>query len=305
MDLDRLRGLPGAPEAEAAWAGQATAGPGDDCDAQIVPIVTGRVDPGVLDRLAAVLLHDRGRPRWQAPPDQTGPPPQTSPATPTRRGGPGRAGCAAVDLEGRGRLAVGAWRARVLLADAAGAGTVASVSLPLDVGALTETIPVHLRRASRSATAAAASPAASRAGGRLQQAAPHRCRAPRAAPTCLTNLIASVQLFRHFVAVHRWGSGIGLHRPNGTVAATSSPDGQKSSAQPRAATRRSRLTAAGLRSSARDGGDADQVSGWPPSIRRVTPVRNMLVRANSTAPATSSAVPMRRAGFFAAVSLKY
>ena len=28
MDLDRLRGLPGAPEAEAAWAGQATAGPG-------------------------------------------------------------------------------------------------------------------------------------------------------------------------------------------------------------------------------------------------------------------------------------
>jgi hypothetical protein len=57
MDLDRLRGLPGAPEAEAAWAGQATAGPGDDCDAQIVPVVTGRVDPDVLDRLAAMLLH--------------------------------------------------------------------------------------------------------------------------------------------------------------------------------------------------------------------------------------------------------
>jgi len=38
LDLDRLRGLPGAPEAEAAWAGQATAGPGDDCDAQIVPL---------------------------------------------------------------------------------------------------------------------------------------------------------------------------------------------------------------------------------------------------------------------------
>src|SRR3984885_8623200 len=57
MDLDRLRGLPGAPEAEAAWAGQATAGPGEDCDAQIVPVVTGRIDPGVLDRLAAALLH--------------------------------------------------------------------------------------------------------------------------------------------------------------------------------------------------------------------------------------------------------
>jgi hypothetical protein len=57
LDLDRLRGLPGAPEAEAAWAGAATAGPGDDCDAAIVPVVTGRVDPGVLDRLAAALLH--------------------------------------------------------------------------------------------------------------------------------------------------------------------------------------------------------------------------------------------------------
>jgi Domain of unknown function (DUF222) len=57
MDLDRLRGLPGAPGAEAAWAGQATAGPGYDCDAQIVPVVAGRIDPGVLDRLAAALLH--------------------------------------------------------------------------------------------------------------------------------------------------------------------------------------------------------------------------------------------------------
>jgi integrase len=39
MDLDRLRGLPGAAAAEAAWAG-AAAGPGDDCDATIVPVVT-------------------------------------------------------------------------------------------------------------------------------------------------------------------------------------------------------------------------------------------------------------------------
>src|ERR1700683_5124861 len=57
LDLDRLRGLPGAPEAEAAWAGQASAGPGDDCAAQIVPMVTGRIDPDVMDRLTAALLH--------------------------------------------------------------------------------------------------------------------------------------------------------------------------------------------------------------------------------------------------------
>ena len=69
LDLDRLRGLPGAPETEAAWAGQATASPGDDCDAQIVPVVTGRIDPGVLDRLTAALL--RGIP---AGPAADGPP---------------------------------------------------------------------------------------------------------------------------------------------------------------------------------------------------------------------------------------
>jgi hypothetical protein len=83
MDLDRLRGLPGAPEAEAAWAGQATAGPGDDCDAQIVPVVTGRTDPGVLERLAAALLH--GTPPRPAEDGPAGPG-QDSPAAPAAFG---------------------------------------------------------------------------------------------------------------------------------------------------------------------------------------------------------------------------
>jgi uncharacterized protein (DUF427 family) len=39
-----------------------------------------------------------------------------------------------------------------------------------------------------------------------------------------------------------------------------------------------------------------QVSGSPPSIFNVTPVMKLLVMANSTAPDTSSVVPMRRAG---------
>ena len=110
MDLDRLRGLPGAPEAEAAWAGQATAGPGDDCDAQIVPVVTGRVDPDVLDRLAAALLH--------------GTPAAPAPARRRRRraAGAGRAGRPADDPGRRGRPAVGARRAGVLPADPAGTG---------------------------------------------------------------------------------------------------------------------------------------------------------------------------------------
>ncbi|HTZ22932.1 MAG TPA: DUF222 domain-containing protein, partial [Streptosporangiaceae bacterium] len=152
MDLDRLRGLPGAPEAEAAWAGQATAGPGYDCDAQIVPVVTGRVDPGVLDRLAAMLLH--GTPAGPAQPGISDIPAAFAPATPgqpgdgdaTRRARSERAArrmivkAAADLLSGPGGLA--AYLRTRLAPD-----TVASVSLPLDVGTATETIPVQLRRA--------------------------------------------------------------------------------------------------------------------------------------------------------------
>jgi Domain of unknown function (DUF222)/HNH endonuclease len=224
MDLDRLRGLPGAPEAEAAWAGQATAGPGDDCDTQIVPIVTGRVDPGVLDRLAAVLLHGTpGGPGQAGPagPDRATTPNQPGDADSARRARAERAArrlilkAAADLLSGPGGLAS---YLRTRLAP----GTVASVSLPLDVGALTETIPVHLRRA------VAVRDRGCRFPGCDQPVAachPHHI-IPRAegGPTCLTNLML-LCTFHHLVAVHRWGWGIVLH-PDGTVTATS-PDGQK------------------------------------------------------------------------------
>src|SRR3984885_7572940 len=220
MDLDRLRGLPGASEAEAAWAGQATAGPGDDCDAQIVPVVTGRVDPGVLDRLATALLHG-------ASPDQ--PRPGGQPATSDQPGDTGAARQARAERAAR-RLILKA--AADLLSGPGGLasylrtrlapGTVASVSLPLDVGALTETIPVHLRRA------VAVRDRGCRFPGCDQPAAachPHHI-IPRAqgGPTCLTNLML-LCTFHHLIAIHRWGWGIALH-PDGTVTATS-PDGDK------------------------------------------------------------------------------
>ena len=48
MTLDQLRGLDGAGDAEAAWAARGpAAGPGSDCDASIVPVVSGHVDPAV------------------------------------------------------------------------------------------------------------------------------------------------------------------------------------------------------------------------------------------------------------------
>jgi hypothetical protein len=210
MDLDRLRGLPGAPEAEAAWAGQATAGPGDDCDAQIVPVVTGRIDPGVLDRLAAALLH--GTPPG---PDQPGDADGARQARAERAARKMIVKAAADLLSGPGGLAS---YLRTRLAP----GTVASVSLPLDVGALTETIPVHLRRAVAVRDRGCRFPGCDQPVAACQ---PHHI-IPRAqgGPTCLTNL-ALLCTFHHLVAVHRWGWGITLH-PDGTVTATS-PDGDK------------------------------------------------------------------------------
>jgi hypothetical protein len=71
LTLDQLRGLPGASAAEAIWAGPAAA-PGADCDATIVPIVTGHIDPVLLDNLAITLLG-------------TTAPGTTGPGTPARR----------------------------------------------------------------------------------------------------------------------------------------------------------------------------------------------------------------------------
>jgi Domain of unknown function (DUF222)/HNH endonuclease len=252
MDLDRLRGLPGAPEAEAAWAGQATAGPGDDCDAQIVPIVTGRVDPDVLDRLAAALLH--GTPPGPAPdPDGAAVPAAFGPASPDQPDGegqlispdqPGDKGqltspdqASGTDAARRARAERAARRMIVkaaadLLSGPGGLasylrtrlapGTVASVSLPLDVGAVTETIPVHLRRAVAVRDRGCRFPGCDQPVAACQ---PHHI-IPRAqgGPTCLTNMVL-LCAFHHLIAIHRWGWGIALH-PDGTVTATS-PNGDR------------------------------------------------------------------------------
>ncbi len=216
LDLDRLRGLPGAPGAEAAWAGQATAGPGDDCDAQIVPVVTGRIDPAVLDRLTAALLH--GTPPGTAQPGPATPAafnPATphqpgdggQPATPDQPGDTGTARraraeraarrmilAAAADLlSGPGGLAA---YLRTRLAP----GTVAAVSQPRDVGAGTDTLPVHLRRAVAVRDRHCRFPGCDQPAAACQ---PHHI-IPRAqgGPTSLTNLMLLCRLCRRRHKVH-------------------------------------------------------------------------------------------------------
>jgi len=207
MGLDRLRGLDGADAAQTAWG--APAAPGDECDASIVPVVTGHIDPDVLDRLTAALLNSSA----------AGRPEQAQDARRARAARTAREMVikAAADLlSGPGGLAS---YLRTRLAP----GVVASVSLPLDVGAVTETIPVHLRRAVTVRDRHCRWPGCDQPPAGCQ---PHHI-IPRAmgGPASLANLILLCS-FHHLIAIHRWGWHIVLH-PDGTVTVTS-PDRYRS-----------------------------------------------------------------------------
>jgi len=142
-DIDDLtRPLPAG-----AWTGPGPlATPGDLCDASIVPIVTGNVDHELLDKLAADLLSSANGSSLTGNPSLAGIP------------GPGGQGSAegarlgadyarelilrnaVALLSGPGGLASRLRTSRLC-------GPAASISLPLDVGAATDTMPAHLRRA--------------------------------------------------------------------------------------------------------------------------------------------------------------
>jgi hypothetical protein len=238
MTLDQLRGEPGAAGLASSWTG-APAGPGYDCDASIVPAVTGNVDPQVVDRLAAMLLSglpgpagitglsDLTRPSDLTAPDGTArlgrapgwrAPGEDPEAAATRRAMAERAARqlvvdrAADVLSGPSGLAA---YLRTGLLD----GPAASMSLPLDVGELTDTIPVHIRRLLMARDRCCRFPGCDQP---VMACQPHHI-IPRSqgGPTSLPNLIL-LCAFHHLVAIHRWGWQITLH-PDGTVTATS-PD---------------------------------------------------------------------------------
>ena len=239
MTLDQLRGLDGAAAAEAAWAEAAwaargpAAAPGSECDAVIVPVVSGHVDPAVLDQLTAALLrHDpallgqdaalrgHGPLRGQDPALRGEGTPLGSPYGPRS---PKAAAVRRVVLRHAADLLSGpaglAAFLRTGLPDTAAAG---AISLPLDVGQATKTIPDHLRRAVIARDRCCRFP-----GCRQRPAA---CQAHHLQPrskggtTSLNNLIL-LCAFHHLTAIHRWGWHLTLH-PDGTVTAVS-PDQQR------------------------------------------------------------------------------
>ena len=190
------------------------AGPGDDCDAAIVPMVTGHVDRDLLDRLAAALAGGRTR-RDDSADHAVGP----------------RAAARRQRYESAARRLLLQWAAGVLsgpdgvaayLRTGLPEDLVASVSLPLDVGAVTETIPVHLRRAVARRDRRCRFPGCDQPVAATQ--VHHIVHRSEGGPTKLTNLL-SLCSFHHLIAIHRWGWQIRLH-PDGTVTAIS-PDGSR------------------------------------------------------------------------------
>jgi Domain of unknown function (DUF222) len=188
--------------------GWPVAAPGEECDASIVPVVTGCLDHDLLDKLTA-LLTGPGRPGDLAP-DGT--------ARVTLDAGSVRdliiANAAALFTGPRG---LASWLRRTALD-----GPAATISLPLDTGAATETIPAHLRRAVILRDRHCAAPGCTEppAGCQVHHIRPRR----RGGRTKLTNLLL-LCTFHHLILVHTWGWTITLN-PDGTTTMTS-PDGKR------------------------------------------------------------------------------
>jgi hypothetical protein len=97
-----------------------------------------------------------------------------------------------------------------------------SVSLPLDIGAATETIPAHLRRAVTTRHPHCAFPGCDQPASVCD--IHHLIPRSRGGPTSLPNLVPLCG-FHHLTAIHRWGWTLTL-RADGTTTATS-PDGTR------------------------------------------------------------------------------
>jgi Domain of unknown function (DUF222)/HNH endonuclease len=205
--------VPGSPV-----PGLPAAGPGDDCDAAVAPIVTGRVDHHLLDQLARRLTtgpwadYDPARPACTS--RCAGPHGHGSPGP----GGELSRGCArqlilthaTALLSGPSGLA--SWLRTGTLPPPA-----SSVSLPLDAGAVTDLIPPHLRRAIITRDRHCAAPGCDQppAACHIHHIIPRS----QGGTTSLTNCLLLCS-FHHLIMIHRWGWTITLH-PDGTTTMTS------------------------------------------------------------------------------------
>jgi hypothetical protein len=229
IPLSQLRQLPGAQDLEDAWirarAGEAGYLVGQDaetaaCDAQTIPVVTGTMDPDVIDKmidLARTAAKATGDHDAFTADDQDG----------------------AVRVRS-GALSPEAWRAlryamaRLAVDLVSGPAGVAAVlrrglldkpyntpSLPLDIG-YSDSIPAHIRRAVLLRDRTCAWP---RCGRPAVYCDVHHLRHKADGGETSVENCALVCQFHHDVCIHRRGWQLILH-PDGTTEARS-PDGRQ------------------------------------------------------------------------------
>ncbi|HKD87385.1 MAG TPA: HNH endonuclease signature motif containing protein, partial [Streptosporangiaceae bacterium] len=205
------------------------AGPGSACDAVIQPVITGMVDwelagtltgadnrdcrqdlhDAMTDHGLLAQYHDPDCPEWRQEL-------QAAAARAAAEAPYGDVLARAIAL-----LSGPAGRAAWLRRRASGIPA-ATISLPLDIAATVDTIPVHLRRAVRKRDRHCRFPGCDLpAAGCEVHHIQHRKDGGRHA---LTNL-ALLCRFHHLIAIHRWGWQFTLH-PDGTTTAIS-PDRTK------------------------------------------------------------------------------
>jgi hypothetical protein len=245
IPLSQLRRLPGAQELEDAWirarAGEDGYLAGADaetaaCDAQTVPVVTGTMDPDVIDQMIALARTAAEAGDHDAPADGN--------ENDDTAGDSDKKGAAAAGAPGRrqharsGALSPEAWRAlryamaRLAVDLVSGPAGVAAIlrqglldkpyntpSLPLDIG-YSDSIPAHIRRAVLLRDKRCAWP---RCGRPAVYCDVHHLRHKQDGGETSVANCALVCQFHHDVCIHRRGWQLILH-PDGTTEARS-PDG--------------------------------------------------------------------------------
>jgi hypothetical protein len=216
IPLSQLRQLPGAADLEEAWVRARLgddgylAGPGAEtaaCDAQTVPVVTGSVDPGVVDQMIALA-----RAAAEAAADPVPARPMSAEAQRALRYAMTRL---AIDLCSGPPGIAAALRQGLLPAP------FATSSLPLDIG-YSRTIPGHIRRAVQLRDRHCSWPGCDRPPAWCD--VHHLRHQADGGETSVANC-ALVCQFHHDICIHRRGWQLLLH-PDGTTEARS-PDGRQ------------------------------------------------------------------------------
>ena len=193
---------------------------GAGCDALVEPVITGHLDYRLLEQLASPG-HQPGLAAARMTGPDAGVGHQPGPAAAARTGRDAAARRGLLVGQAIALLSGPAGRAAALRRTIAGAPAI-PVSLPLDVPATFDTIPLHLRRAVRQRDRHCRFP-----GCDLPPAAcdiHHLIHRKDGGPHALHNLVMLCR-FHHLIAIHAWGWTLTLNADGTTTAA--SPDHTK------------------------------------------------------------------------------